>query len=31
MVQKEYSPEYIKNIITMLEKHVNEMNKMVLI
>jgi hypothetical protein len=30
MVEKEFSPEYIKKIVTMLEKHEQEMNKMVL-
>ena len=30
MAEKEYSPEYIKKIIAMLEKHEKEMNKMVL-
>ena len=30
MVEKEYSPEYIKKIIAMLEKHEKEMNKKVL-
>ena len=30
MAQKEYSPEYIKKIVAMLEKHEKEMNRMVL-
>lgn len=29
MTEKEYSPEYIKKIIAMLEKHEREMNKMI--
>ena len=30
MIKKEYSPEYIKKMISMLEKHEKEMNKLVL-
>jgi len=30
MVEKEYSPEYIKKLISMLEKHEKEMYKKVL-
>jgi len=30
MVEKDYSPEYIRKIIALLEKHEKEMNKMVL-
>ena len=30
MVNKEYSSEYIKKIIAMLEKHEKEMNKNIL-
>ena len=30
MVDKEYSPEYIRKIIAMLEKHEEEMNRLIL-
>jgi len=30
MAEKEYSPEYIKNIVALLEKNEKEMEKMVL-
>ena len=30
MVEKEYSPEYIRKIVAMLEKHKKEMNRLVL-
>ena len=30
MDKKEYSPEYIKKIIAILEKHEKEMNRMIL-
>ena len=30
MVKKEYSPEYIRKIVAMLEKHEKEMNRLVL-
>ncbi len=30
MVEKEYSPEYIRKIVAILEKHENEMNRLVL-
>jgi len=30
MIEKEYSSEYIKKIVAMLEKHEKEMNKKVL-
>ena len=30
MVEKEYSPGYIKKMVAMLKKHEKEMNKMVL-
>jgi len=30
MVEKKYSPKYIKKIVAMLEKHEKEMNKGVL-
>ena len=31
MIEKEYSPEYIKKIVIMLEKHEIEMKKNILI
>ena len=30
MVDKEYSPEYIRKIIAMLEKHEEEMNRLII-
>jgi len=30
MVEKEYSPEYIRKIVAMLEKHEKEINRMIL-
>jgi hypothetical protein len=30
MVKKEYSPEYIRKIVALLEKHEKEMNRLVL-
>ena len=30
MDEKKYSPEYIRKIVAMLEKHEKEMNRMVL-
>ena len=30
MIDKEYSPEYIRKIVAMLEKHEEEMNRLIL-
>ena len=30
MIENEYSPEYIKKMVAMLEKHEKEMNRLVL-
>ena len=30
MIEKEYSPEYLRKIVVMLEKHEKEMNRLVL-
>ena len=30
MVEKEYSPKYIRKIVAMLEKHEKEMNRLIL-
>ena len=30
MIEKSYSPEYVRKIIAMLEEHEKEMNKLIL-